>query len=154
MRKKIFSKFRKEEKLKEEKSDSQNSNSEQDCPEIPGLPNPNWVKVGHVKKLNICPVDTGESLPWRTLQFTQGGIFMEYDGMIFWDKMFRVYDKKAKRFLIGQELESILILRAIDLHETGGKFVFLPNTPILNVYIDKKPVKLVKCWQNWNQIGF
>ncbi|XP_011883958.1 PREDICTED: uncharacterized protein LOC105571096 [Vollenhovia emeryi] len=67
--------------------------------------------------------------------------------------MFRVYDKKANRFLIGQELESILILRAIDLHETGGKFVFLPNTPILNVDIDKKTSKtrkmLAKLEPNW-----
>lgn len=77
--------------LKKDKNDSQDDNSQKNksqeqiinCPE---LSNPNWIKIGSVKRLYIYPL-TGCRTAFPTLKFTKYGISTESEGMTVWDRL-------------------------------------------------------------------
>lgn len=71
----------------EEEYKSQNYNSKQNSCKILELPNPNWVKIGHVEKLYMYPLNTGVKKSCSTLKFTQQGIILKKKEFTLWDRL-------------------------------------------------------------------
>ncbi|XP_071576993.1 mitochondrial amidoxime-reducing component 1-like [Temnothorax nylanderi] len=107
-----FAIFRKAEK--EEKDDSQHHSPKWLCPNWLGKPyvltNPNWIKVGHVERLYIEPLNSGEKVSYPTLKFTNHGIIVEKENSVIWDRMFQIYNEETKELQSSDNLEDILLI--------------------------------------------